>query len=540
MPSFTLLATLLAAPILGIAITALLAGFDRWPRIQSFAWLPAAIGAGIALLAAWLLLGKPFETVIANWGPVSFTGVPLALTGWSSGAGIVIAWCAAKFAFMLALPSSKPIQQNPTAQALLIASLALVAFAGNLITLLVGMGITDILNCYYALRRRTFTRAALIHFTLNGLSSALLFVTVTVHVAAGNGLTFPLEKFSPQAADMLALAVLLRLGAAPFRAGGLWLPSMDFAGSAVAGLLLLARLPDLGIASFPLWFDALLVLSALLTLGMGALSGQPDEVRASAITGSLYLAAASMATGSAGIIAAAAIAWIAGATLIAINDASDGKLGRRAGRIMRGIGALVLIGFPLTVGSIGHAGGVSAWQDEGIAGALLILTYTLSAGILAYALIHCALRIDLEVDESIARRDELRRSHFFRAIIAAVALVAPAVVFGIAPALIGAGDLLSAIGRMGVLGWLMWLASLGIGAALWQFEPRWAGWIEPRSEAISHGLSLDWLTSLFAGATRRIRAPFALVFDFLESDGALVWAAIIALLAILVSRPGGP
>lgn len=540
MPSFTLLTVLLASPIFGIALTALLAGFDRSPRLQSIAWFPAALGAGFALVAAWLLLSKSFETVIANWGPVSFTGVPLALAGWTPGAGILIVWCATVFAFMLALPINRPMQQNPTAQALLIASLALVAFAGNLITLLVGMGLTDILNCYYALRRRNFTRVALIHFTLNGLSSALLFVAVTVHIAAGNGLTFPLVKFSPQAADMLALAALLRLGAAPFRAGGLWLSSIHYAASAVAGLLLLTRLPDLGIAALPLWFDALLVLSALLTLGMGAISGQPDEVRAAAITGSLYLAATSMATGNAGEIAAATVAWITGVTLISIDDASAGKLGRRIGRILRGIGALVLIGLPLTVGLVGRAGVISAWQNEGIAGALLVLAVTLAASALVYALIHCTLRIDLEVDEEMARRDELRQSLLFRMILAAVALAIPALLFGIAPALLGAGDLLSVLGRMGVIGWAMWLLSLGMGAALWQFEPRWAGWLEARSEAISHALSLQWMTSLFAGAVGRIRAPFTVVFDILESDGALVWAAIIALLAILISRPGGP
>jgi hypothetical protein len=539
-PSFTLLAALLASPLLGIALTAWLAGFDRWPRIQSNAWLPAAIGAGVALVAAWLLLGKPFETVIANWGPVSFTGVPLALAGWAPGAGILITWCAAVFALMLLLPAGKPMQQNPTAQALLVATLALVAFAGNLITLLVGMGLADIFNVYYALRRRTLTRIALIHFTLNGLSSALLFVAVTVHLAAGNGLTFPLVKFSPQAANLLALAVLLRLGAAPFRAGGLWLPSMAYAGSAVAGLMLLARLPDLGITALPPWFAALLVLSALLTLGIGALSGQPDEVRAAAITGSLYLAATSMATDDAGAIAAAAIAWIAGAALISLHDATDGVLGRRAGRVVRGIGAFALIGFPLTAGMIGRAGIVSAWQAEGVGGALLIIAFTVAAGLLAYALIHCTLRQDLETDTGSERSDELRQPLFWRALIAAVALAMPAVIFGIAPAAIGADDLLGAAGRMGVLGWLMWLLSIGVGWALWQFEPRWAGWLDERSDVISYALSLEWLTSLFAGATRRIRAPFTVVFDILESDGALVWAAIVALLAILVARPGGP
>lgn len=540
MPSYFLLVGLLAAPILGIALTALIAGFERWPRIVSLSWVPAAIGAGVAMLAAWLLLGRSFETVIANWGPVSFTGVPLALAGWSPGAGIMIAWTAAVLMHMLLLQSRHPMQQNPTAQALLVASLALVAFSGNLVTLLVGLGLTDIFNAYYALRRRANTRSALIHLTLNGLSSALLFVAITVHTAAGNGLTFPLVKLSPTAANLLALAVLLRLGAVPFRANSAWLASMDYAGSAVAGLLLLARLPDLGVTTFPLWYDALLVLSALLTLGTGALSGQPDDVREAIITGSLYLAATSMATGNTGVITAAAIAWILGAALISLNDASEGRLGRRAGASIRIIGALVLIGMPLTVGLHGRAGIVSAWQSDGLGGVLLILGFMLAGSLLTYCLIHRALHTDQEMDASMERRDEIRQPLFIRALIAAFALALPALLFGLAPGLIGAGDLLNTLGRMGILGWMVWLVSLGTGAALWQFEPRWAGWLEERSEWFSQALSLQWLTGLFVGAAGRIRAPFTVVFDILESDGALVWAAIVALLAILVSRPGGP
>jgi hypothetical protein len=541
-PSYTLLIGLLAAPILGIAFTALLAGFDRWPRLASLSWLPAALGAGVALLAAGLLLNREFETVIAHWGPVSFTGVPLALAGWSPGAGIMVAWTAAVLMHMLML-GNRPMQHNPTAQALLVATLALVAFSGNLVTLLIGLGLTDIFNVYYALRRRDNPRNALIQFTLNGLSSALLFVAITVHTAAGNGLTFPLVKLNPTATNVLALAVLLRLGAAPFRASHAWLPSMATAGSAVAGLLVLARLPELGIPVLPLFFDALLVLSALLTLGMGALSGQPGDVRASIITGTLYLAAASIAAmpdSSAGVIATAAIAWILGSALISLEDTSDGRLGRRAGVLIRSIGALVLIGMPLTVGLHGRAGIVSAWQADGLAGALLIVGFTLAGGLLAYCLVHCVLRQDQETDETLGRRDEVRQPYFLRASVAAVALALPALLFGLAPSLVGAGDLLAPIARMGILDWLVWLLSLGIGFALWQWEPRWAGWIDPRSEWLSATLSLRWFTGLFAGATGRIRAPFTALFDILESDGALVWAAIIALLAILVSRPGGP
>lgn len=540
MPSYSLLVGLLAAPILGIAVTALIAGFDRWPRVQSFAWLPAAIGAGLAMLCAWLLLGRPFETVIANWGPVSFTGVPMALAGWAPGAGIMVAWTATVLMHMLLLNRRSPMQQNPTAQALMVASLALVAFAGNLVTLLIGLGLTDLFNSYYALRRRTNTRSALIQLTLNGLSTALVFVAVTVHTAAGNGLTFPLVKFNPAAANVLALAVLLRMSAAPFRTSGTWLSKMEYAGSVVAGFLLLARLPDLGIPTLPVWYDALIVLSALLTLGMGALSGLPDEVRAAAITGSIYLAAASIATDNAGVVAAAAIAWIVGSSLITLDDATEGRLGRRAGRIIRALGALTLIGLPLTVGLIGHAGVVSHWQTQGLAGGLFTIGFTIAGGLLAYCLIHCVLRIDQEVDEQAELRSELRQSQWIRTMAAAVFLVLPALVFGLAPALIGAGDLLSAIGRMGLLGWITWLLGLGIGAALWLLEPRWAPALEDRSESIAHTLSLDWLTSLFAGAAGRIRAPFASIFDILESDGALVWAAIVALLAILVTRPGGP
>jgi hypothetical protein len=315
---------------------------------------------------------------------------------------------------------------------------------------------------------------------------------------------------------------------------------MDYAGSVVAGLLLLARLPELGIPSLPVWYDALIIVSALLTLVIGALSGAPDDVRAAAITSSLYLAAASMATGNAGVVAAASIAWIVGACLISLNDATEGALGRRTGRVMRSLGALVLIGLPLTVGLIGRAGIVSEWQTQGVAGALLIIGFTLAGGLLAYCLIHCVLRIDLEIDESIERREEARQPMLIRTLIGTASLSLPAIVFGLAPSALGAGDLLDAIERMGIAGWLAWLVSLGIGAALWLLEPRWAPALEERSEPLSGAFSLGWLTSLFAGAAGRIRAPFALIFDILESDGALVWAAIVVLLAILVSRPGGP
>jgi hypothetical protein len=53
-------------------------------------------------------------------------------------------------------------------------------------------------------------------------------------------------------------------------------------------------------------------------------------------------------------------------------------------------------------------------------------------------------------------------------------------------------------------------------------------------------LNLEWWQQILAGAVGRIARPLSSVYTFLESDGVLLWAVIVILIIVLVSRPGGP
>jgi hypothetical protein len=256
----------------------------------------------------------------------------------------------------------------------------------------------------------------------------------------------------------------------------------------------------------------------------------------------LYLAGASAAVGAGGIVAAAACAWLLGVTLIGAACSQRSATLTRIANITRTVGALCLIGLPLTVGFIGQAGLAAGFATRGAAGLALLLGLILTLAGLAFLLLRhvVAPAVAPLRGEPIALPLNLDSSRARDAAGWLAALV-PALAFGIAPSLLNAGTLLDALARNGIVGWLSWLIALGLGAALWRTRARWwprlSGNGRQRAATI---LKLSWLYSLLGGAGNRLSAPFARVFTFLESDGALLWAMIIALLLLLIARPGGP
>ncbi len=97
-----------------------------------------------------------------------------------------------------------------------------------------------------------------------------------------------------------------------------------------------------------------------------------------------------------------------------------------------------------------------------------------------------------------------------------------------------------ALGRHGITGWAGWGIAIAAGALLWRLEPRWRPMLHPIGHRAAGILELGWLYDLLGGAAARLRSPFGRVFGLLESDGSLLWAIIVALLLVLISRPGGP
>lgn len=542
---FVLLIGLMASPMVGTLIAALLAQSPRTPQaLRTYAWLPIAAGAGIALLVAWALLGQRWEAVIGNWAPVSFTGMPLSLAGFAPTLAILIAWLAVYFRDCLNLPCADPFTQHPTASALTVASLAIVALGNNLITVLVGLGLTDLLTAYLVLRRQTDERSMLIQFILHGLSIALLLLVMAIHYAAGNSLYLPLMQLSPSTGPALALAMALRLGFAPFRTSAGYLSDLRTSASAVAGLLVLTRLPALGITRLPDWFYALAVLSAVLTLILGILkaSHASDELLPFVVTAGLYLAATSAAVAIPGVTAAAAIAWLLAGALLGHAGDDQSTLDRRIRQVTPALGALGLIGLPPTAGFIGQSGVLAVWAALGPIGAALIAGWIIAFAALCYGLLRVVSDATPRVRQARLLPEGAAWSSptVLRSGIGGFALAAPLLLFGVAPALLEAGTLAEAVARHTLVGWGIWLVALAIGALAWHTEARWHPTVQRLAHPLTNLLDLSWLYSLLGGAAARLRSPFNQVFTFLESDGALLWAIIIVLLIVLASRPGGP
>jgi hypothetical protein len=538
--AFVLLIGLMASPILGILFSALIAQSNRWQRLQALAWLPAAIGAALALVAAWALRGQSLQTTIGNWSPVSFTGMPLLLQTSAPTMGVLLAWVTVYFMDSLRLPSAAPFEHHPAAPSLIIASLTVVALSGNFITLLVGLGLTDILSAYFALRRQKSVRDTLIAFVLNGLSLTLLLMILAVRYASGSSLQLSLLRLPETDAPIIALAMALRLGFLPFRPTPAFVFDLRGAASAIGGLLVLVRLPELGLTQLPLWFYALAIAGALVTLVIVALQRRDDATFAAIATAGLYVAALSVSAGVPGVTAAGAMAWLLGCGLIAPTRVRDTLLTARIRLGARALGGLCLIGLPLTVGFIGRSG-ATAWAGQELGGVLVAIAW------LAVTAVLTALLMRFIWDEvptlplkSSARDRAGVDVLFIRQALGWLAAALPLIVFGLAPGLLDAGNLGDAILRTGIIGWLTWIAGLAGGLAVWRWQPRWsplAARVRERTVAV---LDLGWLYGLLGGAGSRLSGPFARVFTFLESDGALVWAVILGLLLLLISRPGGP
>ncbi len=544
---FVLLIALTASPLLGILLAAAFAQPPRQTaRLALPTRLPVIVGAGGALIAAWMLLGQAdWETVVGNWSPVSFTGLPLAMAGFAPSAGIIIAWATLYFLHSLQPPNATHPESHPATPALLVASLALVAFANNLVALLVGLGLTDLLTAHWALRRQDNERNALIGLMLSGLSVALLTLVAAVHISAGDSPHLPLVRLDASAATPLALAIALRLNFAPFRASSDAWGDLRTAAGAVGGLLALTRLPTLGITRLPEWFYGLALASALLTLLIALLRAEDraDALAPAVATAGAYLAGASAVLASPGATAAATIAWLVGAAPIGQPQFADAPLwAKRVRRAVRAVGALCLIGTPLTVGFVGQAGAVATWTERSIGGWPFALAWSVVFALMTYALLRLVVSsADEEAQTVRFTAHPLRPSVWVaREAIGGLTALVSILTFGIAPALLTAGSLADALARNSAAGWVGWSIAVVAGALLWRLEPRWRPAIRSISDRTIGALELGWCYSLLGGALARLRRPFGQVFALLESDGMLLWAIIAVLLTVLIARPGGP
>ena len=494
------------------------------------------IAAGLAWLAAWVLRGQEFEGVLGGWSPVSLTASPLIVASFTPGAAIVIAW--------VGLHALRLLHQHDTADserlldAFVIVGLVLAAFANSATALLVGLGLVDGVAFVSALLSPNKSRTAALHLLLNGASLVLLTAVFALHVGQGNtapsgSAYFPLMRVGDYLQPFADFVLVLRCAVAPFMA-----PSQEnnppWQASRCATLLLMTHLPGLGLGVHTPWLLALLVFSGALAAALACINDSPSRALPILNTAAFYGAAASIATGQPAAIAAAAIAWLLGYPLLQASLNQPAPFNRLA-QVARLFGAAAWVGLPLTVGFVGQAGIVAALGWVGVLGWVIGLAL-LAATALRIALVPMPIQLALGLDVDTSRWSWQRMATFAPL----AGLMLGVLVFGLFPQLLGATGLNQSVARNGLLGWGAWLLAVIAGVALWWYEDRWQPRIETWRSTTENALSLKWLRELWGGATERLARPFRIIFPFLESDGALLWAIILVLLGVLVSRPGGP
>ncbi len=529
---------------MGLPLLSVLAAWmlSQWPRARTFAWLPLPLSAALTWLAAWAAHSLPFEMTFGDWGPVSVIGAPLILASTPSATTILVAVAVVQLASSLH-PREADLRPDHTTAALLFGALVLAALSNTLMTLIIGIGLVDILSVVAGIQRGRDHRRVIADAMFRGASSALLVIALALYLATGNSLYIPLAVLPERLMPLLTLSLALRFGLAPLRAvaGQFHDAHWTSEAGAIAGLVVLAKLPLLSAPELPIWFYGLALLTAILTGLIGALTRRRSLLRSAISSIALSMALCSAALQQPGITAVAALAWLAGNHLVALSPRDDSAIGRRTALFGRLIGLLCLIGLPVTAGFIGRAGVAAAWADQGPGGALLIIGFALAQALLTLA----ALRMTFAPTSVTAYRMALPSAGQLNlgvavSIFVIAVLSAHVVAFGIAPTLAGAPDLADALGRHGIIGWLVWALPILGAVGLWWFEARWAGLFTSIRQRIYDVISLGWLHTILDGATNRLGLPLSRVFPVLEGGSALLWTVVILLIVVLVTRPGGP
>jgi hypothetical protein len=538
---------LLTLPALSVALSVLL---HRFPKLNLFSPLPAVIAAGLAWLAAWVLRGQDFEGVIGGWTPVSLTASPIILASFTPGAALIIAW-AGLFALRLLRQQDEAVQgfgygghDERLLDALMLAGLVFAAFANSATALLLGLGLVDGVSFVAALLSPARSRTVALRLLLNGASLVLLTAMFALHLSQGNlapsgSAYFPLMHIGSYLQPFADTSLFLRCAVAP-----LTTPSHEssphWQASSCATLLLMAHLPGLGLGAPAAWLIALIVFSGALAAGLACLADSPSRALPMLNLAAFYGAAASIATGQSSAIAAAGMAWLLGHPLLQTSLNQPAPFHRMA-QAARLAGAAAWAGLPLVVGFVGQAGIVATLAQQGVLGWLGLVGWVIGLALLAAT----ALRIALApMPTQLAFGLEMNPSGWnWRTALAfapLLVLMASLLIFGLFPQLLGATGLNQPVARNGVLGWVSWLLAVVAGVAVWWYEDRWQPRLEPWRNTLENALSLKWLRDVWSGAMDRLAQPFRILFPFLESDGVLLWAIILVLLAVLVTRPGGP
>ncbi len=542
LPVYYLLIALLALPLAG---TALVLAAPRFPLLLHHQLLIHVLAAGIMLVLSWLLRPSHVEVLVGSWLPVSFTGIPLILDTNRSGMVVLIALAAV----MMADPVKQSQGMKPAraaAEALLFGALSMTVLANSMVTILVGLGLVDMLAVLNAALDAHSTGGSYDHVFRDALflvgSLTFLIIGISLYDVSGSSLYLPLAHIPPQVMPFITISLVLRFyflplrGVADVRSESHW----TLKASSLAGLAVMARLAQLGAPELRAWFFGLALITALAALVIGTLTTSRSTLRGSVNTGSLMLALTTAVVWQPATLILAATAWFLGTSLLEIRPEDQSASLKKVASSMSLLGALCLMGLPLTAGFVGRVGVASLWAGRGTNGTILLATWAIAQLLLTLCVLrlwqwqevphisgHTTSSLDLQLE-------------IFLPLVAAGVLSLHVLIFGVAPNLAGASTFAEELSHMGTVGWLTWLIPTGLGATAWWLFSRWFRLLGRVRPAVLTAGAFGWWQDILLGALDRLAKPLRGIVIFLESDGALLWAVIVILIIVLVSRPGGP
>ncbi|HEY3288790.1 MAG TPA: hypothetical protein VGK87_01550 [Anaerolineae bacterium] len=529
---YLLLIAFMAWPLIGAAL-AITAG--RYRAMRPLAEPLYLLFIVTALICGFMLQPVRLELLFGNWSPVSFTGTPLILATNVNGIAILIAFIAVMAIAPLTSSVTRQDHHRLIFGGLVFVALGLAALAHDMVTLVIGISLVDLLVAVYGLLQNQPAGRVLRDAFFHAISIVLLVIAMALHDASGNSVYIPLVQLSDRVMPFFASALALRFFLVPIRAVADMEHDQDWLNkaSAGAGLILLALLPQLAAPEMHAWFFAFALATAITALILGGLTHSRSRLRASIDTAALALAIISAVTWNGGIITAATVTWLLGSTLLSLEPSASSTRFKRLQRMPHLAGLLCLFGLPLTVGFIGRSGIVAVWAGRGLGGAALIVGFALALSLLVLCLLRVYQYAKTPDDVAVAKASEYR----YAMVILPVILV---LAYGIVPGLVAAPSLGDRLSQQGFIGWFIWVFSAAAGTGLWLIEPYWSVRLAASSERISRFFGLKWWQDIIAGAIDRLSRPWRHVSTFLESDGVLLWAVIVLLLVVLVSRPGKP
>lgn len=509
----------------------------------------AAVATGLALLALIGLRGLlPAEAIVSFWQPMALSGVPISLRlddmTWLYALALT-ALAAAALLTGLSRPGGRRTASRGFTLLLLAAGLAAIS-SSNLLTLCLSWTFLDVVflgaialteDRERVSEHTTFALAA------NGLATLLVWTVALLGMRDGASQVLHLFSFSAVQIALLAVAGVLRLGLYPLH---LWLPAefdlrpglsaMLHLAPATAGLSLLSQLV-LGVrGDLPLHNPLTYAAGAALIVGAFLAWGQDESGRALSFvvlaqTGLVVLGGVWGGDEAALALVAEGLVLLLSAGVLFLSRGYDPD--NRLWSVPAAVASVVLLGAPLTLGFVGRSATTAAlWARGGWP--LLILSAVAQALLLA-----TLLRLLFRPASSPLPPSPVVKG---LAALGLAGLIAPLVVFGLAPArlaeLLGVApvSLPEVLAQMPGVGWVTWALGLGLGVALWRRDAGMRavrGQLHPPLLAL---FSLRWFYRAIAGlvevAGRAIRAAALL----LEGEGALLWVLVVLVLAWLFLR----